>query len=358
MKIFYRISILLVLFLFLITQQSQAQYATKKVRSTHQAYTDSLKNIEYNYTFPIWGQGAYSKGFDIPYPIGIMTNFIWMDQGIDITNMQLGLQTDNQDIPLTPVDFIGFGDNTNTSYSFNVRPDIWILPFLNVYGLFGLGNSHTEVFLTEPVEFKSVVDQGIRTMGFGIMGAAGIGPMWLSVDANFTWNKPELLDKATRVNVLGLRMGRTFIFKNHPESNIAVWVGGMRVKMATETSGAIKMIDALPPETWERRDEIVSDYWDWYDGLNPITDAGKILVADNVLTPIVDRLDNADGDAIIRYGMDKQTKQLWNGVIGMQYQLNKRWQFRTEAGIIGDRKSALVSVNYRFMGFRTKNYGN
>ena len=345
MKIFYRILILVVLFISLITQQIHAQYASKKVRSTHQAYTDSLKNIEYNYTFPIWGQGAYSKGFDIPYPIGIMTNFIWMDQGIDIANMQLGLQTDNQDIPLTPIDFIGFGDNTNTSYSVNVRPDIWILPFLNVYGLFGVGNSHTEVFLIKPVEFKSVVDQGIRTMGFGIMGAGGIGPVWFSVDANFTWNKPELLDKPTRVNVLGLRLGHTFVFKHKPESNIAVWIGGMRLKMATETSGAIKMIDALPPETWERRDEIVSDYWDWYDGLNPITDGGKILVADNVLTPIVDRLDADDGDAIIRYGMDKQTSQLWNGIVGMQYQLNKRWQFRTEVGIIGDRKSALASIN-------------
>ncbi len=314
MKVFNRISILLVLFLFLIAQKSQAQYASKKVRSVHQVYTDSLKNIEYNYTFPIWGQGAYSKGFDIPYPIGIMTNGIWMDQGILIDNMQLGIKTDNQDIPLTPVDFIGFGDNTNTSYSVNVRPDIWIFPFLNVYGLFGLGNSHTEVFLTEPVDLKSVVDQGIRTMGFGIMGAAGIGPVWLSVDANFTWNKPELLDKATRVNVLGLRLGHTFIFKKHTESNIGLWVGGMRLAMATETSGAIKMIDALPPETWERRDEIVSDYWNWYD--NEATLPQK-KVADKVLTPIVDRLENADGEMVIRYGMDKQTKQLWNGVIGI-----------------------------------------
>ena len=228
-----------------------------------------------------------------------MTNVLWMDQGLLIDNMQLGLQTDNQDIPLTPIDFIGFGDNTNTSYSVNVRPDIWIFPFLNVYGLFGAGNSHTEVFLTEPIELKSVVDQGIRTAGFGVMGAAGIGPMWLSVDANFTWNKPELLDKATRVNVLGIRLGHTFVFKNKPERNIGLWMGGMRLAMATETNGAIAMIDALPPETWDRADEIVADYWDWYNSLNPITDAGKILAADRVLTPLVDRIDNADGDALI-----------------------------------------------------------
>ncbi|RLD20387.1 MAG: hypothetical protein DRI97_07000 [Bacteroidetes bacterium] len=94
------------------------------MRSVHQLYTDSLKNVEYNYIFPIWGQGAYSKGFDIPYPIGVMTNALWMDQGLLIDNMQLGLQADNQDIPLTPIDFIGFGDNTNTSYTVNVRPDV------------------------------------------------------------------------------------------------------------------------------------------------------------------------------------------------------------------------------------------
>jgi hypothetical protein len=38
-------------------------------------------------------------------------------------------------------------------------------------------------------------------------------------------------------------------------------------------------------------------------------------------------------------------------VIGGQFQLNKRWIFRTEGGIVGDRKSFLLSVNYRFMMF-------
>ncbi|OYT15830.1 MAG: hypothetical protein B7C24_10920 [Bacteroidetes bacterium 4572_77] len=190
-----------------IAEQAQAQYATKKFKSKHEAYTDSIKNVDYNYVFPILGKATYKQGFDIPYPMGIMVNYIWMDQGIDITNMQLGLTTVNRDVPLTPVDFIDFGENRNTSMSFNVRPDIWIFPFLNVYGLFGYGKSKTEVNLVAPVELKSVVEQNISTAGFGVMGAFGIGPVWVSVDGNWTWNKPELLDDPVRVNVMGLRIG-------------------------------------------------------------------------------------------------------------------------------------------------------
>ena len=200
------------------------------------------------------GQGAYKKGFDIPYPVGIMSNFVWMKQGILIDNMQLGLEAKNVDIPLTEVDFIEFGDNTNTSYSVNIRPDLWVFPFLNVYGIFGYGHSTTEVNLTAPVNLESVVDQSITTNGFGVMTAFGVGPAWVSVDANWTWNKPELLDKAVMITVLGLRLGHTFTFKNRPDRNFAVWAGAMRVKMSTATAGNIALSEALPSEVWEKRD--------------------------------------------------------------------------------------------------------
>lgn len=341
-----KIYTLLLLTIFIFQANVSGQYTTKKVKSKHQQYTDSLKNVKYDYIFPILGQGAYKQGFDIPYPIGIMANYMWMDQGIDITNLQLGLEGTNNDFPLTPIDFIDFGENRNTSQAYNVRADIWIFPFLNVYGIFGGGQSHTEVNLVAPVELKSEVDQSITTTGFGVMTAMGVGPVWLSVDANWTWNKPELLDKAVLVNVMGLRIGHTFVFKKHPERNIAIWAGGMRAKMNSETSGAVKMIDALPPETWDRRDEIVADYNTWYDALPP---ARKLIVDDTAIPNIIDRLAAADGGAIIKYGMDKQVSEMWNGIFGAQFQYNKRWMLRTEWGLIGDRKSALVSLNYRFM---------
>lgn len=343
-------TLLLITILFSNLNLNGQQYATKKVRSVHQAYTDSLKQIEYNYVFPIFGQKAYKKGFDIPYPAGIMANYMWLRQSIVIENLQLGFKNDVRDIPLTPVDFIEFGENTNQSWTVNVRPDIWVFPFLNVYGIFGYGNSHTEVNLLAPIELKSEVDQSIATYGFGVLAAFGVGPVWFSADANFTWNKPELLDKSVPVNVLGIRMGHTFKFKHRPDRNIGIWIGAMRASMGAETVGEVSLADAIPQETWDRRDEIVNNYWDWYNSLNPNNpiDKKKIEKADEVLTPIVDRLEAADGNATIRYGMEKQVKQKWNGLVGAQFQINKHWMIRSEGGVIGDRKSFLISANYRF----------
>lgn len=350
MKSNYKIGIVLVVFLISL-QVAYSQYANTKIKSKYEQYTDSLKNVTYDYTFPIFGQKVYKKGFDIPYPGGLMANYIWMKQDILITNLQLGFSNENEDIPLTPVDFIEFGNNTNKSGMVNFRPDLWVFPFLNVYGLFGHGNSTTEVNIISPLNFTSKVEQELTTMGFGVMGAAGVGPVFLTVDANWTWSKPKLLNEPVKVSVLGIRFGHSFVFKHKPQSNIAVWVGTMRASLSSTTSGSIALNEALPESFWDSKDEYVNNYWDWYNSLNPNNpiDNAKIQVADEVFTPIVNSIDNANGDGIVSYSMDKQVKDMWNGLVGAQYQLNKHWQLRTEAGLVGNRKSFLVSINYRFL---------
>jgi len=360
MKNIYKVS-LLILITMMVWSNAQAQYATTKVKSKHHLYTDSLKQVEYNYLLPVWGQGAYSQGFDIPYPMGIMGNFFWTNQALLINNLQLGYHGKNVDAELQPivddngVEILGFGDNFNESYSVNVRPDVWVFPFLNVYGIFGYGHSHTEVNINRlgdrEFDFTSVVDQGIRTAGFGVMAAGGIGPVWFSADFNFTWNKPELTENATRVNVMGIRMGHTFVFKRKPERNIALWVGTMGIKMQTDTYGSVTMKDALPDDIWDRRDEIVGDYRDWYD--NEAT-LGQKIIADKILTPIMDGLEARNGDGIVDYGIEKQVKDRWNMLIGAQFQYNKHWMLRSEIGFLGSRESFLLSLNYRFLGFKKK----
>ena len=156
-----------------------AQYSSKKIMPIHKAYTDSIKAIKYTKVFPIWGQKAYEKGFDIPYPVGLMANYFWVKQGLIMDNLQLGFENENQNFPLQEVNFIEFGNNYSTAETFMVRPDVWVFPFLNVYGIFAAGNSTTEVNLDKigGKEFglKSVVNQAVKTAGFGATAAGGGG---------------------------------------------------------------------------------------------------------------------------------------------------------------------------------------
>ncbi len=337
---------ILISFLLFTLNGVNAQYASTKVKDKHEAYIDSLKQVKYDNVFPIWGQKVYEKGFDIPYPTGVMVNYIYLKQGLVIDNLQLGILTDNLDIPLTGVNFIEFGNNYTSGSSVMVRPDVWVLPFLNVYGLFGTGSSTTEVNLKFPIELQSIVEQEITTAGFGLTAAAGLGPVWLALDGNITWNKPELLDEAVKVKTVGIRFGHNFVNKNKPYRNIGVWAGAMSVSLGSKTVGELKLSDALPPETFDRADQIVAAYDDWYNNTATLP---QRAIADQTLGPVVDAIGAADGSAVVRYGLDKSTKEKWNGVIGAQYQHNKNWMFRTEAGVIGDRKSILLSLNWRFL---------
>ncbi len=343
-RLFPLLGILLIFTFF--AETINAQYASRKLSKKQQEYIDSIKTIEYDYIFPFLGQQAYKKGFDIPYPVGAMVNYIWMDQGIVIENFKLGIQNENINIPPTDVnEFIGFGENRNVSYAMNFRPDIWVLPFLNVYGLFGYGASTIDVHVSFPIDIKSSVTQNLSTAGIGVMGAFGLGPVWVSLDGNWTWTKPELLEEPVKGRVFGIRVGKTFTFKSDPEKNMAFWVGGMRLKMNSETNGNILLRDAIPQDVWDNKDEFVQNYYNWYDSLDPIKQA---IVDKSPIPEIIDRIDAKDGSSIISYGMDKRPKQEWNMIVGGQFQINKRWMLRTEAGIVGDRKSFLASVNYRF----------
>jgi hypothetical protein len=39
---------------------------------------------------------------------------------------------------------------------------------------------------------------------------------------------------------------------------------------------------------------------------------------------------------------------MWNLVVGSQFQLNKNWMVRAEAGFLGDRTQFIAGIQYRF----------
>ena len=293
-----------------------------------QAERDSILK-DYSGIFPIWGRKAIERGFDLPRPFGIGLNSIYLEQDIIVENLQLSTNYD----PLQPFDVVQFGKTRASAFSVTMRPDVWVFPFLNLYGLFGPGRTNTSVEVTDPVGFTSSVDQTASTYGLGITAAGGIKRNWLSVDVNWTWSDLEKLEDPVLIRVLGLRYGRAL--KLSGNRKLAFWIGTMNQKVELDTRGAIPFSEAVPPEVWTELENIQSS--PWYQGLTPPQQA----VVDRFVQRIL-----ASKETVINYGIDKRLADPWNMLLGAQYFLGKRWEFRTEAGFIG-RWSILLGFNYR-----------
>lgn len=290
---------------------------------------------EYDNIFPLLGRKAIERGFDLPKPLGLNLIGVYVDQHIDIGG--LGLSTN--DNPIMPVEFIDFGTNTSTVTTLNARLDLWVLPFLNIYGLGGKAWANTTVEISEPIAFTSSVDQTGTYFGTGLTAAFGFKRNFVSVDQNWTWTSLEKLDEAVRGAILSFRVGRTL--KLGPRERMAFWVGAMRAKIATETTGSIALSEAVPPETVDRiRDQLenVEDS-DWYQDLGP----GQKALVDEITERL---LDSGLGDMTINYQLDKSLADPWNMLVGANYDFSKRWTVRSEVGFLG-RFSVLVNAVYR-----------
>lgn len=297
-----------------------------------QAERDSILK-DYDQIFPIWGRKAIEKGFDLPYPYGININYLYMNQGIDITN--LGLSTG--DNPTQTIDFIKFDRGESIVNTVNARLDLWVFPFLSVYGLFGQGVADTKVKLAEPVEFESGVSQKATYYGVGTTAAFGIYHNWLSFDINWAWADLELLKDPVQTRVIGIRYGRTIKLANNHK--MAFWVGTMNQKFETVTSGSVFLKDVLPGDFIDR----IGDYENqpWYQALPP--------EQQQTVDDIVDEFMNNYDKAKVNYRLDKGPTNPWNLIIGANYEISKHWQIRAEAGLIG-RYSFFMNLNYRFGG--------
>ncbi len=312
-----------------------AQVNTNMLSDTSNA---NRRAAEYDYIFPIWGKDVVARGFDIPYPVGANLVGIYITQPITVNDLKLGLNNG----PLVPIPAVTFGNNTSSVVSGNLRLDLWLFPFLNVYGMYGMAQANTTVNLTAPVAFTSSVDQPGTYYGVGITTAFGIWDHWASVDINWAWADLQKLSEPVLTNIIGLRFGHTFPL-NTSGMKLAAWAGIMKAEVASITNGNIALSDAVPSDVLERIDSFYDTYQDtpWYQGLPRWQQAAvdELFGQLSEETPL--------REATIQYDINKALTVPTNLLIGAQWEINKEWIIRAEAGLIG-RWSALLNLNYRF----------
>lgn len=291
---------------------------------------DSLLK-DYHQIFPIWGRKALEKGFQTPLPLGFNVALYSMKQDIEITNLGLGFNA-----PPQPVSFITFSGASAQLSLINARLDLWLFPFLNVYGIVGTGTGHTTVRIAEPVEFETTANFDGASAGFGLTGVYGMKDFFGVVDFNHQWGFSSLLENPVPANILSMRLGHRLRLGGRKNVRATLWVGTMYQALQSETNGSIKLADALPSGT----DSLFNDYQnsEWYMGLRP---AEK-----NLVDQFVQRLSSGIDTTVVNYSLNKTVADPWNMLVGGTVDVGRHWGVRYEIGFIG-RKSLMVMGNYR-----------
>ena len=352
-----------------------SQYTTDKVvGKKHQAFADSLKQTEYPYVLPIWGAKATKRGFDLPYSAGIGLNYLAQKSDIDIENLMVGF---NHNEPYDLDGLVRFNKGISRLQSANVRPDFWLFPFLNVYGIFGSGRGSTEVgygvWVTdsngvdkEVFNSETMVEFNATTAGFGITPTMGVGGFWMAFDMNFSWSDIPQLDEPAFAFVFGPRVGKLFRFKK-PNQNFSLWAGGFRLSINAGTTGSVDMadiyssaeLDAKLASGYTKIEETQTGIDQWWSDLTPKEQKNPANIAKyeaatrttERASELLSSLDNAGNrieSSSVQYSIDKSPATKWNFLIGAQYQINKHWMLRAEYGFLTKRTQFIGGIQYRF----------
>jgi hypothetical protein len=314
-------AVLILLALAFCTQASDA--AAQSPEAGHQPY-------EWPYRLPIWGERMAKRGIGFPLPWGVGLNYAFVDQPITIDSVEIAVN-DSAFVNLDNI--VKFRSVNSRVHAVNARMDVWLFPFLNLYGLVNYAaQAKTAVQLSEPFEFTAGATQPGGGGGLGTTLAMGFWGFFGTIDFNWTRNKMQKLDAPVNTFLLTPRFGRKLFRVGTFE--LTAWAGAMFQHIGVDTSGKIKLSDAIGEPSDAFRDKVQN----WYDNLSPPRQA--------VVRSLVDEIQGG-GDATIRYRLDKRVANPWNMVVGTQLEFTPNWQMRVEVGFI-HRTQVIVGFNYRF----------
>jgi hypothetical protein len=292
---------------------------------------DSVQALQWDYLFPLYADKVLERGFELPYPGGINLNYFMIRQNILLSNVAIGF--DPNDLVL--LDFVSFEAARSEAWNVNIRPDLWLFPFLNVYGIFGRTHSTTRVVLAEPIRFESEVDFEGWTYGGGATTAFGLRTFWGSFDVNWTQSNLDKLTKNLNVLNFGMRVGKTFHFDR--VKNVTFWLGAFHTGLEQETSGVVTLSDVFPDDLMD----LLGDYQnsEWYQELTP--------PQKEIVDEVVDKFQSQSSDGLY-YSVDKAPEQEWHWLAGTNLEFTKHWFARAEVGFARTKWSLLLNINYRF----------
>jgi hypothetical protein len=260
---------------------------------------------------PLWGEQARQRGFELPLPFGIGFNYTYMDQGIRIRNLKVGVGNPNIE-----VEGLDFNDARSHDSAVTARLDMWLLPFVNLYGLFGSITGQAEFDLDvsqitggvpglppiiEPNKTIGLnFDYNGFTFGGGMTLAGGYENIFASLDMNYTYSTVDVVDGRIDTVTVAPRLG-LLVDPPDIQGSFALWIGAMYMHY-------------------------------------------KQTVADDIS---LQELDPRLPPVELAFKLDIENDSPWNFLFGGQWEVTKRLQIMAEGGA-GGRGQVVTGIFYRF----------
>lgn len=236
---------------------------------------------------------SMAAGHELPPPFTLRALYYWQNHDYDLTDISIAS-------PMLPM----LGDLSraldprtikveNDVSQYGGQLEMWLLPFLNLYGLVGYIDGTTDIdFVGNPAAAqlglnRMSVDYDGMVYGLGATLTYGFGPGFVALNGIVTSTD---LDQESSVKAWVLRP----IVGVHVGS-LAVWTGAMYQKAQEEHEG-------------------------------------------NVLVP---RL------GPVAYDIELEESEPWNFVVGAEYSITRNWSVEAELGL-GERSQVEASVAWHF----------
>lgn len=277
---------------------------------------------------PFWNKKQNEEGNFTPKPYGISINSFYYNQDYYGTDLQMVGEVNGNNEPI-PVTIIVDSMDQNTSvmeFKTNIRPNIWLFPFLNIYGIIGYtaGQVNPNITVTQfHVEIVNEVDTinlPFDTITFSItekpvfhgpsfgVGATltlGFSRFFFIADYNFIMSNPLQVDGKLYSHSFMPKIGILFGNKKG-QMKSALWLGGLGFFNDQFFSGKVDVRDI-----------------------------------DRDLEPITGRYIDYRGDVKAYDG------QQWNFIFGGSWMFNDYNNLSFEAGVY-PRMQATLSYNRSF----------
>ncbi|WP_139188567.1 autotransporter outer membrane beta-barrel domain-containing protein [Aliiruegeria lutimaris] len=217
--------------------------------------------IRYDRLFPLLGEEAINRGYALPLPIGLTLLGVDNVQEQNLSNLSVtlgkGFEPSKDDLKETP--FVSFENVRSSTRSKQLKADVWVLPFLNLFATVGqldgevgldvlldladIGPLPPGAGLPDNLRLNFTANIDAVTTTVGAIGVYGIGNWWGSLNAAHTITVSSNSETDIRSTTAGLRVGRRFEFGNgHMASP---YLGASYLDVDTVIEGVYKVEDAF-----------------------------------------------------------------------------------------------------------------